>query len=317
MIKQTRAAVITETNPGYIAGMKFISTRDKSYLITCNTDGSLTCRDTSSLDAKAVKNINTGLRSLYQIAVSSNADLIAVSAAEYVHLYNFPDLELYRKFHFSPEEKYQSVCFSPDDKLLFITGNREILRVVEVNEGKVVQEYRAGERTPCMVIHPSGSPVAVFNCFQGGSRIMFGEVSDGTINFSNNRNISNPCDALTPGAFSDDGHHFAFADKNLKVYRFPSLEPEHCFDYYGERLSAPEKALFTQAYWSNVVFTSDSAEVFCGSPLGQIFRWDVSTGNLTESYQKHLSGIISIDINDDRTLMASSSYDRKLILWEI
>ena len=273
----------------------------------------------------------SGLKRLYDIAVSPDGTRLAtvgLAAAGQEELSLWDLFRGKREGGYSFSDSYLlAVTFSPDGKRLLTAGDEEEIHIVNLltnkvefatQEGKFEEDdWGLGERNTSIVYHPDGKTVLVTACFQAGTLVVFCEITSAGLIPRPDLTLDLIYDVLTPAAFSPDGHFFAFADWNVKLYSFPERELTATFAPEGQRLPEPSGEPVVRQFWSNALFTPDSRTLICGSPTGSIYLWDVPSGTLRQTLSGHEGGVLAIALNPAGTHLASSGHDKTLRLWQM
>lgn len=78
------------------------------------------------------------------------------------------------------------------------------------------------------------------------------------------------------------------------------------------------KSVFTQRFGSvlSVTFSPDGTHLATGDAYGGIFLWDVSTGQLIDTFPGHAAGVTSVAFSPDGNTLASVSRDQTVRIWE-
>src|SRR6266550_796721 len=72
---------------------------------------------------------------------------------------------------------------------------------------------------------------------------------------------------------------------------------------------------------NDVSFSNDGTLIAAGggqpARLGQVKIWDATTGQLLKSFEGHKDAIYAVAISPNKQILATGSYDQKIILWDI
>jgi WD40 repeat protein/serine/threonine protein kinase len=68
---------------------------------------------------------------------------------------------------------------------------------------------------------------------------------------------------------------------------------------------------------SHVAFSPDGNKALSGTVSGEIFLWDVKTGEILRSYEGHSAWVRTIAFSPDGQTALSSSNDQSMILWDV
>jgi WD40 repeat protein len=98
------------------------------------------------------------------------------------------------------------------------------------------------------------------------------------------------------------GHQGGLQAGQFQVWDFPALTVRNFSPFAFELTSA--------------VFTPDSKHLLTGDQIGRVLVWDVAEGRVVKTLKEHTGGISSITFSRDGRIMATSSGDRTLIVWD-
>jgi WD40 repeat protein len=215
----------------------------------------------------------------------------------------------FRSFYFEPV-----VIFSPDGKRLIGCHYDQILRCWEIESGKLLWQSEKKNWSPLIVFSADGRTVMIPSGI-GTNGINVWDAATGKLLESKKP----PKEALFPIGISPDGRFLAFQTGKEEVvlwelgkekvsFRFP--RPPHRRDdpIYFQPNRLP----------TNFAFTPDSKGFI--RRAGALQRWDLATGKPlyteTENWG-HTEDMTRLLFSPDRRLLASSSKDQTVRLWNL
>lgn len=197
-----------------------------------------------------------------------------------------------------------NVAFSPCGRYLAVVGWNNVLRLISIEEQKVVQQLNLQGWLHSIAFHPTKKLLAV-----GGSNFVR------LFDFETNQSFDNlpkkiALDTEKLGGsdlgFSNNGKWLAIAcsDDSVRIYQANKKEPQFiCRNHRGGS---------TAVAWhpKNDLFISGDSDKF-------IYLWDGATGELLTFSDKHQRKVSCLKWRLDGEMFASASWDRSIKFWQI
>lgn len=187
-----------------------------------------------------------------------------------------------------------------------------------------------GEAVHSLATHPDMRTLMMSTSCQGDITVHIFDVYNHTTsrNEELSREISEmlddfaftiPHDRIKDALFSPDGKYIIVTHRHILVYSYPERQLLRSINQQGEAVDAlwSDFSIPPNKLWTNPVFTYDSAQMLCGSPDGLIYCWDLQSGELLSKRPVHNGQIFRLALSPDNKLLASSSADGTLKLWQL
>jgi len=195
----------------------------------------------------------------------------------------------------------------------FVGGSHEALYEIEINDGNFREITRLGENTFSISVHRS-LPVILYSSGSLGSYTA-------VINDLNNPEetiISTLEMQKVRSAFSPDGSKIIQLDKYIRCFSFPDLNLLWCFSETEGMIKHVDNTDWeASCSWSNPVFTPDARYVFCGSPTGRLYIFDLIEGKLIQAAQAYKEGIEHLAISSNLRVIISIDSKGLLKHWQL
>lgn len=276
---------------------------------------------------------DSGTPMMYQLAVDPLATKLVTAGKAALRIWSVENNALIRELAL-PKQIFESVAFSPDGRYLMAAGSGEILYMLDAesgerqltkdeqhmdDEGEVFSPRSLAERNMSIAFHPDNRTLLVTGASQAGCAVMFFALDRHPAPTATRLDLDQPFvyDVLGQGAFSADGHLYAFSDWNVNVYTYPEQRRVLMLDSQGSPAASANPTPVVNTYWSNVVFTPDGKTLMAGSGSGQIFLWNLPGGELRLTLAGHKRGVISLALDRSGKRLISSGYDKTLRLWQL
>jgi len=303
-----------------------------------NIIGSIQSKPSGSERNKVVELARLGRGSVGEVTWSPDGRLLAQATSVGLYLY---DTNTYNDPNYIAEGfAIDSLSFSPDGQTIATTSDDGAMRVWSIPDGELVNSYGlpSGSLTRALYspdkVHIASisnrssihvwninqtsepkhasfpSPVVAFAFTSDGTSLLIGLESGSIvmISVSNVQSIQVIADGLPTIrslAISSDGTFLAagVGEKYIRLWNLKTLE-------YLYELDAQSGVV------NSLKFLPDGKHLVAMSAI-YIEFWNVETRELLDYIENGKSLIINLDVSPDGNFVASSSYDQKVIVWNL
>ena len=193
-------------------------------------------------------------------------------------------------------EIVRSCCYSPDGRWLAIGGEIKIY-IYSINDQKICFILEGHEKWIEKVVF---SPDGKYLASGGRDSYIFIWPTD---TWKQPKKLQEN-DEIYTLAFSPDSQLLAAGGMfGLRIWDMETYLPRRTF---GEGL-----------WIYSCVFDLNKQIIIAGDGEGEIYFWDISSGELRDTFHGHTSGISGLAFNPKRTQLVSASWDETVCLWNI
>lgn len=247
------------------------------------------------------------------IAFHPKQKLIASASGNQVHLWN-PETGKFEKTLLNlgkTEKPIKPIAFSPDGRFLAVGADDGILRIVEVETGKVtytsptrngrIEKIAYSPNGKMIAVGDSNSQVAIYAPAQQTPLIMNVQGSD----YGEIRDVE----------FTTDGGSVFASGQDPKVHLIAGLKPDGTSGG-ASTTRLREYTGHTKAV-NALAVTPDGSLLITGSEDKTVRVWEVISTKQIRAFQGHQSGIIAVAVRGDGKQIASGSDDGAIRLWDL
>ena len=211
------------------------------------------------------------------------------------------------------DQPSRNVLFSPDGSTLasWSLSKDVAIRLWDVTTGKRKQTLTGHTaRIKRVIFSPDGNTLASWSSHDE-TTVRLWDVGTGKHKLTLTGHIR----LVESVAFSPDGKTLVSGGLDSTVHLWDAVTGKNIRTFTDEHLTNQQMAQSTDVM--TVSFSSDGSRLASGRRDGLIQLWDVTTGQLLQTFRGHIDVISSVSFSLDGLSIASTSKDASVRLWDV